>query len=399
MFYFVVALLGLLAAGFACWPLLKPRISKSSAEHDLAVKALYRERLEELGRETEDPELRAEMETELGAVLLSETGHHSEGDGVQESAAPAAHRATSRSAMAGWLAGVLVPLLGIAAYFVVAEPGLQQIRGAEEVLALGVEEEVALQSWALKLEDRVAHAPADGKSWYLLGHSYLKLRRFAEAAEAFATTNKLSPMDVGVQVYWLQARYLAAGGKLDATSRNLAAGILAQQPEIPIVTEMLALDAFHRGDAAQAVSLLNKAMTGATDIRQQANFANAIAQVRASMQEPAQGVTVNVASSGETPAHATVFVLARPVGGGMPYAVVRRPSFLLPFSVQLDDLVSMSPERKLSSAAEFEVVARLSLTGNAMPQADDWQWTSTPLQSPQNNVIALDALLTPPAIQ
>lgn len=391
MFYFIVGLLGLLAAGFACWPLLKPRVSKATAEHDLAVKALYRERLEELGRETEDPQLRAEMETELGAVLLTETGSD-----AQPANSAAAVGGSSSTPVLGWLLGVLVPVLGIAAYLVVAEPGLQQIRGAEEVLSLGMEDEVALQSWALKLEERVAGAPEDGKSWYLLGHSYLKLRRFNEAAEAFATTNKLSPMDLGVQVYWLQARYLSAGGKLDATSRNLAEGILAQQPEIPIVIEMLALDAFHRGDAAQAVSLLNKALGGASDIRQQATFANAIAQVRASMQDAPQGVSVKVTASGETPPHATVFVLARPVGGGMPYAVVRRPSFLLPFSVQLDDLVSMSPERKLSTAEEFEVVARLSLSGNAMPQAGDWQWTSAPLQSPQTEAVALDALLTPP---
>jgi len=392
MFYLVIAVLGFVAAGFACWPLLQPRVSKAAAEHDLAVKTLYRERLEELGRETEDPELRAEMETELGAVLLSET----DGNPSRSDADPRAAGAAAGTSLLGWALALLVPLLGIAAYFTVAEPGLQQIRGAEEVLSLGMEDDVALQSWALKLEERVADAPGDGKSWYLLGHSYLKLRRFAEAAEAFATTNRLSPMDLGVQVYWLQARYLAAGGKLDTTSRNLAEGILAQQPEIPIVIEMLALDAFHRGDPAQAVSLLNKAMTGATDIRQQANFANAIAQVRASMPDTPPGVTVNVSANGDTPAHATVFVLARPVGGGMPYAVVRRPSFLLPFSVQLDDLVSMSPERKLSSAAEFEVVARLSLSGNAMPQADDWQWTSVPLQSPSSEGMALDALLTPP---
>ncbi len=395
MFYFVVGVLGLLAAGFACWPLLKPSVTKASAEHDLAVKTLYRERLEELGRETEDADLRAEMESELGAVLLSETDNNAKLLQATAEAGPA----PMTKPLLGWSIGVLVPVLGIAAYFAVAEPGLQQVRGAEEVLALGFEDEVALQSWALKLEERTTTAPEDGKSWYLLGHSYLKLRRFADAAEAFATTNTLNPMDLGVQVYWLQARYLAAGGKLDATSRNLAEAILAQQSEIPIVTEMLALDAFHRGEAAEAVALLNKAMSGANDIRQQASFANAIAQVRASMETPPPGVTVNVAANGEAPAHATVFVLARPVGGGMPYAVVRRPSFLLPFSVQLDDLVSMSPERTLSGAEEFEVVARLSHSGNAMAQADDWQWTSPPLQSPQLKGLALDALLTPPNLQ
>jgi cytochrome c-type biogenesis protein CcmH len=82
----------------------------------------------------------------------------------------------------------------------------------------------------------------------------------------------------------------------------------------------------------------------------------------------------------------------------MPYAVVRRPSFMLPFRVYLDDLVSMSPERTLSSAAEFEVVARLSASGNAMPQAGDWQWRSEPLENPVAADLVLDALLTPPRL-
>ena len=64
-----------------------------------------------------------------------------------------------------------------------------------------------------------------------------------------------------------------------------------------------------------------------------------------------------------------VFVVARPIGGGMPYAVVRRPSWLLPFSVSLDDLVSMSPDRPLSQADGFEILVRLSASGLAQAEA------------------------------
>jgi hypothetical protein len=52
---------------------------------------------------------------------------------------------------------------------------------------------------------------------------------------------------------------------------------------------------------------------------------------------------------------------------------------LLPFSVNLDDLVSMSPDRPLSQAGDFEVLVRLSASGLAQAEAGDWRWLSEPL--------------------
>ena len=49
---------------------------------------------------------------------------------------------------------------------------------------------------------------------------------------------------------------------------------------------------------------------------------------------------------------------------------------MLPVTVLLDDLVSMSERRVLSAAEEFEVMVRLSRSGTAQAQADDWVWRS-----------------------
>ena len=386
MYYGVVGLLLLGAFGFVCWPLWRPGRTRNQPEHDQAVRVLYQSRMDELQGETDDETLLEEIQTELGAVLLSE---------VQPDAQVGPESVSSGTA-SGWLLAVLIPVLGLATYLTVAEPGLQAVRGAEAVLSLSIEEDVALNSWALKLQDRVSQAPKDSKSWYLLGHSLLKLQRFDEAAEAFATASQSSPMDVTIRFYWLQSRYLAAGGQLDDTSRGMAQSILAQQPGLPVVIEMLAIDALHQGDSATAVSLLNQAISGAADPRQQASFARAIAQIRSAMDAQMPGFTVSVMASEEPPVQATVFVIARPVGGGMPYAVVRRPALLLPLTVRLDDLVAMSDERKLSGATDVEVVVRLSRSGNAMPEADDWQWVSSPLRPVSEQSVTLDVLLTPP---
>ena len=82
MFYLAASFLALLAALFAAWPLFSRRNRDSSAadsarektrERNAIVRALYRNRLQELATETVDDTLREEMETELGAVLLTET--------------------------------------------------------------------------------------------------------------------------------------------------------------------------------------------------------------------------------------------------------------------------------------------------------------------------------------
>ena len=79
------------------------------------------------------------------------------------------------------------------------------------------------------------------------------------------------------------------------------------------------------------------------------------------------------------PAERTLFVIARPPGGGMPYAVVRRPGPDFPAQVRLDDLVSMNPAAPLSSAPAVEVIVRASVTGTARRSPDDWQWSSKTL--------------------
>ncbi len=384
MFYFVCLLLALLAAVFVCWPLLNRRGVVAEVSHDEVVKDVYRQRYDELPSETDDTLLRGEIENELGAVLLTE----SLGDVDQTEIS------TQKTALS-WSLALLVPLFALGIYFTVAEPELQNIRGAEEVLTMAADD-AALQEWAERLSAHTQNSPDDDKSFYLLGHVYLKQGEYAEAAEAFGRTAQLAGDDLNVQVYWLQSRYLAAAGVLDDFSRELAQRILEQEPSLGVVLEILALDAFRTGDPEQAITLLNRALTSANDLQRQASFATAIRQVREGMQTSEPGVSVTVSATSSPSPRASVFVVARPVGGGMPYAAVKQPAFLLPFEVRLDDLVSMSPERRLSQADQFEVLVRVSESGNAMPQPGDWQWVSPAMNLADSGAQTLDATLTPP---
>jgi cytochrome c-type biogenesis protein CcmH len=55
----------------------------------------------------------------------------------------------------------------------------------------------------------------------------------------------------------------------------------------------------------------------------------------------------------------------------MPVAVLRAPLGKSPLDFVLDDSLAMSPDRKPSQFAELMVEARVSATGQAMPQPGD----------------------------
>jgi cytochrome c-type biogenesis protein CcmH len=73
------------------------------------------------------------------------------------------------------------------------------------------------------------------------------------------------------------------------------------------------------------------------------------------------------------PAEASVFVIARdPAQPSPPIAVARRQLSELPATVELGDSNSMIPGRNLSAFAEFEIIARISASGQPIAQSGDW---------------------------
>ena len=77
----------------------------------------------------------------------------------------------------------------------------------------------------------------------------------------------------------------------------------------------------------------------------------------------------------------TLFVFARETNGPpMPVAIVRATKKDLPFTFRLDDSTSMMPSRKLSDVGMVVIVARLSKSGQAMPQSGDLEGMSQPVK-------------------
>ena len=395
-------LLAVLGLAFLVLPIFLREAGQGVETRGDSTSRWYRSRLAELEDDAADQEVRDEIKAELGAVLLAETPAKDE-TSEKKRRAVATDRSIGAQALGRKflaLAGLVLVALSIIVYSNLGDYRLPEIRGAEAVLELSMEaNEADILSWQGRLQRWLVDNADDAKSWYLLGHSQLKLGNFAQAAESFANTNALVENDISVKFYWLQSRYLAMKGVLDVTSKRLAEEILKVDPTNDSVLEILAIAAISEGESATAIKLLNQSLSGLRDARRQVATIQAIGKLRETLSPQPQGISVEVSAlaalAAEVDKAATVFIVARPIGGGMPYAAVRRPAALLPFSVRIDDLVSMSDTRKLSSAENFEIMVRLSSSGIAQAQEGDWVWRSQPLNGADLATNTVQAVLTP----
>ena len=73
----------------------------------------------------------------------------------------------------------------------------------------------------------------------------------------------------------------------------------------------------------------------------------------------------------------------------MPLAIVRKQVRDLPVTVTLNDSLAMAPGMMLSGFPEVTVGARVSKTGNAMPQTGDLQGSKSPVRPAESGSVEI----------
>lgn len=247
-----------------------------------------------------------------------------------------------------------------------------------------------------QLKTALARDPKQVEGWMLLGQAYQRTGNTTGASEAYSKAAALSPDDADLQTEAAQARSLAhPDRRFDAAAVALLQHALQVNPNHQRARWFLGVALRQSGQNAEAATtwapLLGQVdASTAASLRKEINVARKLARLpalpesTATVAAPAL-LTVNVALDPALAArvrldpNATVFVIVRQVGGPpMPVAAQKHLVSELPFEARLSDADSPMPTLKLSQMHEVELVARLSTSGEAMPQAGDLQ--SKPLQ-------------------
>ena len=262
-----------------------------------------------------------------------------------------------------------------------------------------------------KLAARMKDRPDDAEGWLMLARSYSVLGRFGEALPAYKRATELQPNNAALLADYADAVAATKGSANNAESEALVKRSLAADPAQPKALALAGTIAFDRGDYNGAIKnwqdmvdvlpadseMLKQVQASIAEARERAGASasagTAGAAAAAIAAPPAAPTTAAAAAksvtgmvtlapevAAKTARDDTVFVFARAAGGGrMPLAVQRAKVGDLPLSFKLDDSMAISPTATLSSAKQVIVSARVSKSGNAIPQAGDLSGEAAPV--------------------
>lgn len=253
-----------------------------------------------------------------------------------------------------------------------------------------------------RLADRLQRDPEDVDGWRLLARSYMTLGRYPEAVAALRTARGLAGDDPDVLLDLADA---IAGTQNESSQGqptelvNLAMTKAPNNPRVLWIAGQLAAEQgdytkallhWHRLEAmippdSKAAPVIKKMIAAAqaqigerpTDAQQEPTK-----PVSETLQPVALAVQVSLHPSltSQVGQDDTVFVYAQALNGPpMPLAVARKQVRDLPVNVVLDDSMAMMPAMTLSKFDKVRVAARISKTGNAIPQSGDYQVKISPV--------------------
>ncbi|MGO1490950.1 MAG: c-type cytochrome biogenesis protein CcmI [Psychrobacter sp.] len=368
--------------------------------------AVFRERLEELKTDkdngTIDDNHYQNQKLELERQLL---------DAQREVTPMIAPGVKSRLIILMW-----VPVLSAMAYLMIgdrtsvfelwtAEDKVAQV--ADDLLTGKIDQPPA---WAIEdgqqlisaMQTNVYRHADDPNRWMRLSELFLSLEATDSALEALSRAYRLSPDNEEIATTYAQISFFANQGQLDANSRRVLQGVLAENPQHEGAQMLMAMGEARSSNFEQAQGWIQRlrdsiAAKPGDHTQALASLDELSANVTAQQQQASEGVdvTVNVDPSllPLVQAEDVLFVAIRDVNGGPPYAAKRLPISVVQqgqASISLSDLDAMMPERTLKSArsdkVQLAVIARISHSGNANAESGDLSGNPVVISADQNQV-------------
>jgi len=406
LFWGYAALLAAVALAFLLTPLVRGRaVAGASVSRAASNLTVFRDQLAELDADVAAGSIgREQWEAARGDLqrgLLEDVG------------APAASAAApaQRSKAAAIAIGIALPLASVLLYLGLGSP--QGLDPRKQSAAPGAPHQLSqeqIESMATRLAQRLESNPDDGEGWIMLARTYGTIGRFAEAAGAYAKAEAKFPQNAQLLADYADSLAMAQGQNLQgrpealvrralqADGNNLKALALAGTVEfekrdfakaveywrrmLPLLPPDSDMVDSVRASIKEAEDKQGGAPKSSTPIAQEKQGGAAKSSAASAKAASVSGtVKLAPALAARAAPEDTVFVLARPAQGSrMPLAAVRVKVKDLPLAFSFDDSMAMNPSSKLSDFAEVVVAARVSKTGNVVPQGGDLEGVSKPVR-------------------
>ncbi len=404
VFWLVAACLLGAALLFVVPPLFLRKKNAADIEHRAVNITIYKNQLEELdvdlaaGDVTQEQFDKSRQEIErrlLEDVSAAEHGEGKSGKGL--------------NIVTAIVAVVAVPLAAVLLYGKLGNPDAMnpQVQMAQPAASPhGDETNMAdqIEMMVAKLSQRLQENPQDIEGWVMLGRSMSVLGRYEEAVMAYERAVQFAGDDAAVLTDYADAIAMATGESLEGRPMELLLQALSIDPNNQKALWLAGTGLFERGDFVGAIEhwgrlrdmlppdsedieVMHANIAEAESYRQrqlagefgQAPAQQGLSEVAASTKSAVATrvtgrVTIAAELAGKFTAGDTLFVFARAVSGSpMPLAIVRAQAGELPLEFSLDESMAMMPSMSLAKFSEVTIGARISKTGNAMPQSGDLQ--------------------------
>jgi len=414
VFWSLAAVMMMVALLFILPPLLRKRELSAVSRDELNIEVI-RQQLAELDTDLEAGKLdkaqygaaRADLEQEL-LYDLARTD-------------PA-----SRTARSGrWATLLIIPALPLCAVLLYQQLGsvelidrLQQAQSSQPPAAQQQAQSAAsIDDMVARLAERLQQQPDDLKGWVMLARSYTILKRYSEAEAAYANALRLGGENANLLADYADATVMANNGRFNDKAGELLTRVLELDPGNLKGLWLAGHWKNQSGDYAAALDYWQQAAAklppGGEDaavIAEQISSVQAKLGITAAPAATVAAATTDAASPSATDsgsaaalsvsvsldpqlaaaaaAEDTVFIFARATQGPrMPLAIVRKQVKDLPVTVTLDDSMAMMPAMKLSNFEQVDIGARISKSGNAMPESGDLQGIVSPIATQSSETI------------
>ena len=408
VFWIVAALLIAAALLFLLPPLAQKRSDSAKLKRKEINILLFKDQVAELesdvsnGTITQDQFDQAKHDLERS--LLEDVS----GDEAAEPTESKFEGLGNKSAIA---VAIFVPVVAIVIYLQLGS-GESGLRPEEAQMAQRTEgHEGTLEEQIRKLQDHLQTNPDDVEGWTMLARSYYFLKNYQAASETFnrvaALTNETDP---NVLADYADAMAMAQGRNMQGRPYELVKKALEVEPFHQKALWLAGTAAYQAQDYASALQYWEKLITlfpegtdghtqmlrNIAEVKQLLGqeldpemVAKLQGQQQAQQQSAAAGsgdaananvsgrVSLDPALAGSVSPGDTVFIFARAANGPrMPLAILKKQVSDLPLDFVMDDSDAMNPQMKLSRFSDVIVSARISKSGNAMPQPGDLQGAS-----------------------